>query len=225
MDKREGKLPLDLEEVHNLKCLMDKPTWVTPTSQTLIDVLLTSNPEYFRSSGIINHGLRDHTMIYGIMNNMVKNYPSKILSCRNYVKLDEEGFGNNPVTAAWHVMDIFESLEEKCDYWHSLLNYVIDEHIPVKKKHVGTQDVPYVTKNWKKAIRDKRKAAKAHANNRIEENGEMKRKTRNAATKQRRIAINKFLKVKSEELNSNLNTGILQNFQTSSGEGKWILWL
>lgn len=53
----------------------------------------------------------------------------------------------------------------------------------------------------------------------------MKRKTRNAATKQRRIAINKFLKVKSEELNSNLNTGILQNFQTSSGEGKWILWL
>lgn len=122
-------------------------------------------------------------------------------------------------------MDIFESLEEKCDYWHSLLNYVIDEHIPVKKKHVGTQDVPYVTKNWKKAIRDKRKAAKAHANNRIEGNWEMKRKTRNAATKQRRIAINKFLKVKSEELNSNLNTGILQNFQTSSGEGKWILWL
>ncbi|CAH3020690.1 unnamed protein product, partial [Porites evermanni] len=46
-------------------------------------------------------------------------------------------------------MDIFESLEEKCDYWH---------------------DVPFMTKNWKKAIRDKGKAAKAYANNRIEEN-------------------------------------------------------
>lgn len=141
-------------------------------------------------------------MIYGIMNNKVKNYPSKILSCRNYAKLDEEGFRKDPVTAAWHVMDIFESLEEKCDYWHGLLNYVIDEHIPVKKKHVGTQDVPFMTKNWKKAIRDKRKAAKAYANNRTEENWEMKRETRNAATKQQRIAVKKFLKVKSEELNS-----------------------
>lgn len=67
---------------------------------------------------------------------------------------------------------------------------------------MGTQDVPFMTKNWKKAIRDKRKAAKAYANNRIEENWEMKRKTRNAARKQRCIAIKKFLKVKSEELNS-----------------------
>lgn len=51
--------------------------------------------------------------------------------CKTY----EEGLRNDPVTAAWHVMDIFESLEEKCDYWHGLLNYVIDEHIPVKKKY------------------------------------------------------------------------------------------
>ena len=34
-----------------------------------------------------------------------------------------------------------------------------------------SKDVPFMTKNWKKAIRDKRKAAKTYANNSTEENG------------------------------------------------------
>ena len=51
-------------------------------------------------------------MIYGIENNKV-NYPSKILLCRSYKKLDEEVFRNNLVTAPWYVADILESLEEK----------------------------------------------------------------------------------------------------------------
>ncbi|RMX51260.1 hypothetical protein pdam_00004694, partial [Pocillopora damicornis] len=50
-------------------------------------------------------------------------------------------------------MDILESLEENCDYCSCQLH------------------VPFMTKNWKKAIRDKRKAAKTYANNSTEENG------------------------------------------------------
>ena len=65
-------------------------------------------------------------MIYGIVNNKV-NYPSKILLCSSYTKLDEEVFRNNLVTAPWYAADILESLEENCDY--CFVNYVTDEHI------------------------------------------------------------------------------------------------
>ena len=61
-------------------------------------------------------------MIYGIVNNKV-NYPSKILLCSSYTKLDEEVFRNNLVTAPWYVMDILESLKENCDYCSCQLRY------------------------------------------------------------------------------------------------------
>ena len=44
-----------------------KYTRVTPTTQTLIEVLLPNKPDYFRPSGIINASLSDHFMIHGIM--------------------------------------------------------------------------------------------------------------------------------------------------------------
>ena len=148
-DKREGKMILDLEDVHNLTRLIDKPTRITSTTQTLIDVLLTSKPDSFTSSGIINPGLSNHAIIYEIMNMKVKHYPSRIVSTRNYAKLDEQRFIEDLEYAPWHVMEIFDSLDDKYDYWSGLLSYVMDEHIPVKRKRVRLKDVPYMTKEWK----------------------------------------------------------------------------
>ena len=53
-------------------------------------------------------------------------------------------------------------------------NFVIDQHIPVEKKSVQSKDVPFMTKKWKKETRDKWKSAKAYANNKTEENWEMR---------------------------------------------------
>ena len=43
-DRREGNILLDLEEVHDLQCLITKPTRITKTSETLLDVILTTKP-------------------------------------------------------------------------------------------------------------------------------------------------------------------------------------
>lgn len=60
-DRRERKILLDLEEVHDLQCLITKPT-STKTSETLIDVILTTNPEIFKhcARGVINPEISDH---------------------------------------------------------------------------------------------------------------------------------------------------------------------
>ena len=65
------------------------------------------------------------------------------------------------------------------------------------------KDVPYMTKEWKNAIREKRRFSKLFAKNRTEENWEQKRKWRNEATKLRRKAIKKYRSEKSEHLKSN----------------------
>ena len=91
-DKREGKMLMDLEDAYDLTCLIDKPTRVTATTETLIDVLLTNKPETFVSSGILNPGLSDHALIYGIMDMRVKYCSNRIVSMRNYAALNEESF-------------------------------------------------------------------------------------------------------------------------------------
>ena len=41
-ERREGKILLDLEDVHGYFCLTDKPTRITEHSQTLLDINLTN---------------------------------------------------------------------------------------------------------------------------------------------------------------------------------------
>ena len=61
-DRREGKILLDLEEVHNLQCLIIKPTRITKTSETLLDVILTKL-EIFRQCGVINPEISDRILL------------------------------------------------------------------------------------------------------------------------------------------------------------------
>ena len=51
MDCVEGKLLKDLEEVNNLQCTITEPTRVTAHSKSLLDVILTHNPDLFKKCG------------------------------------------------------------------------------------------------------------------------------------------------------------------------------
>ena len=105
--------------------------------------------------------------------------------------------------APWHVGDIFDSIEDKYSFWDSLLNYVLDEHAPFKKLRVRAQDVPYMTSEWKRAIRNKRKFSKQFSKNRTQLNLELKNKWRNEATKLRRKSIKSYWQKVCNNLNSN----------------------
>ena len=50
---------------HNLKQLISQPTRITNHSLTLLDVLFTSDPELFLSTGTVEFIGSDHLMIYG----------------------------------------------------------------------------------------------------------------------------------------------------------------
>ena len=77
---------------------------------------------------------------------------------------------------------------------------IINEHLPIKKMRFRDKDVPYITSEWKKAIRQKRKFARKFAKEKSAENWELKERYRNEATKQRRNAIKDYWKQKAVEL-------------------------
>ena len=97
-DQREGKLLLDLEDVHNFNCLINEPSRATTCSQTQLDVILTNKPEDFKCSGVLDPELSDHAMVYGLMKCRVKHHPRKVFSFRDYVSMDQERLKEDLVT-------------------------------------------------------------------------------------------------------------------------------
>ena len=83
-----------------------------------------------------------------------------------------------------------------------MANDVINEHAPIKKMRVREKDVPFMTHQWKKAIRNKRKYARIFSKERSQENFEMKKKWRNEATKDRRKAVKEYWEQKITEMHS-----------------------
>ena len=79
LDRSEGKILRDLEEVNDLHCLINEPTRVTANSQRLIDVIFTNNPDLFKNCGVYNPEISDHSMIYGEMTEKVKKHTTKTL--------------------------------------------------------------------------------------------------------------------------------------------------
>ena len=56
-ENKSGKLLRDLEEIHELECMIDQATRVTRTTQTLLDVILTNKADLFSCSGAVELGL------------------------------------------------------------------------------------------------------------------------------------------------------------------------
>lgn len=102
--------------------------------------------------------------------------------------------------APWHVSSIFDSIDDQHSYWHTLLTGIINDHVPLKKMRVRAMDVPYMTLEWKKAIRKKRRYAKRYAKNPTEENRELMKMWRNTATRLRRRAIKEYWSKKADDL-------------------------
>ena len=135
-DQREGKLLLDLEDVHNFNCLINEPSRVTTCSQTQLDVILTNKPEDFKFSGVLDPELSDHAMVYDLMKCRVKHHPRKVFSFRDYASMDQERLKEDLVAALWQIMKTFDSMDDKYGYWSELLLEILDKHAPIKNKRL-----------------------------------------------------------------------------------------
>ena len=205
-DSTEGKLLLDLEVEQGFDCMITTPTRIqmqgANTTQSLIDVILTNQPQLFGDCGVYNPEISDHALVYGFLNEKVKPQKGKIIKFRSFKHFDEEKYKDDLMQAPWHVGEIFDTADDKTSFLETLLSSIVDEHLPEKKMRVRSQDVPYMTNEWKKAIRAKRRAAKKYLKEQNRENWEAKRKARNEATRLRRKAIREYWKDQTTKLKS-----------------------
>ena len=143
------------------------------------------------------------TTVYGVMTEKVRKHRQKIITFRSVKNTDYKRLDQDLFYAPWHVAEMFNDIDDKYDYWNGLFDSILNEHTPIRTKRVREKDLPYMTMEWKKAIRNKRKYAVQFAKNRTQENFELKKRYRNIASKERRKAISAYWRKASEELHSN----------------------
>ena len=75
-----------------MKQLITGPTRVTATSETLIDVIATSNSALVTDSGVVKTHISDHYLVYVVLNlKAPKPLPTYVIS-RSYKNYDSESF-------------------------------------------------------------------------------------------------------------------------------------
>ena len=127
--------------------------------------------------------ISDHHMVYVSLKERAVQQRNRILKVRSYKNFNEEKFKEDLKMAPWQVGEIFESVDDQYEYWEALLDKIVDDHVPTRDMRVRTHNVPYMTREWKNAIKAKRRFSKKFSKNPTSENFQMKRKWRNEATK------------------------------------------
>ena len=132
LDRTEGKILKDLEEVNNLECLITEPTRITAHSETLLDVILNNNPELFKKCGTHQPEMSDHHLVFGEMTETVHKHKTRTITFRQTKNTNFEQLNRDLNDAPWHVGDIFCSADDQYDYWKGLFESIVDKHLLLK---------------------------------------------------------------------------------------------
>ena len=154
------KTPLDvhtrtlqfISSVYQLKQLMKEPTRVTKSSATTIDSIFTNVVDNMATSGVIQLGISDHSLICVVWKFAVPKTRPTIKEVRNFKHFVDVDFINDLSRISWQNVKCFDDPNLAWQAWKSDCNAILDHYAPVRNKRVRT--VPWLTFDIKKMTRE-----------------------------------------------------------------------
>ena len=77
---------------YGLKCVIKEPTRISENAQTLIDLIIVSNPDKVTNTGVSHLGILDHNLVYANVRMRKEKQQLVTKTVKNYSKLDSQGF-------------------------------------------------------------------------------------------------------------------------------------
>ena len=174
----------DVLELYQLTQLINNPTRITQSSQSLLDVVIASMPEKIIFSGVVHLGISDHSLIYSIrkINTRIKTDLQGSVEYRNFKNFNVSGFLYDLQNIPWEEIRFKRNVDEMWRLWKTFFVDVLDKHAPVRVKRLRKGgNIPWVSREEKEKLfkRDalKRKAIKTNK----EEDWRLYKSSRNVA--------------------------------------------
>ena len=180
-NKNTAKL-LSIFDALNLENTITSPTRVTPTCESLIDLIVTSKKELIHSSGVFHLGISDHSLIHASIRLTQKRPPAKIIKTRNYKNFNEANFQQDISFAPFHVASVFDDPDDKLWAWNKLFLDVCDQHAPLKDVNVRSSSLPWITNSIRLKINRRYKLSKLAVNTKCPQNWSEHKRIQNEIT-------------------------------------------
>ena len=162
----EGRALLSFFTDVNATQLIEKPTRVTATSRTLIDIITVSNPCLVRRSDVQELTISDHYLVYASLDLKVPKQSKISITTRTFKNCVAEEFAEDISRVPWDSLEL-NSIDEKVEAFNDLFMACQDKHAPLKSFKVKNKPKPFITNEIKQSIRTRNnfhKKAKFHEN-------------------------------------------------------------
>ena len=182
--------------VRNRFCLsnrINEPTRVTKTSKSLIDVLLTSHAECYATSGSLHLGLSDHDLIFTVRKNKNSRPKPRLIEFRSMKNFNLPDFLADLKRVPWSSAYTFDNADDVWAHWRTLFKDVLDQHVPLKKKWIRGDQLPWISPDLLREISHRNKLFKRHKRNPTSTSWDnYKKRKRNKVTSLKRNALKAF---------------------------------
>ena len=196
---KDGTNLLDLMEIFGLDCLITKATRKTKTSEKLLDLILTSNKKKTLVSDVVDTQISDHLLVFTILRSRAPRSRSRKICVRSFKNFNRDKFIQDLQMAPFSIVDVFDEVDDKLYAFEQLYHEILNEHAPLKQTIVRGNQVPYMTEQWRKAIRHRNKLWRLFMRDRTDANYDHYKIQRNICTSLRRKVIKEHFVKKSSE--------------------------
>ena len=122
-----------------------KTCFKSTSNPSCIDLFVTNSPRSFQNTKTLASGLFDfHKIIFTLLKSTFPKAKPKQIVYRKFKNFDLKNF-KNEIRTKMQSIDKYETFEEK-------FLKVLNKHVPLKKKFIRANHVPYMTKNLRKVI-------------------------------------------------------------------------
>ena len=118
---------------YHMDQLINEPTRTTLHSQSLLDVVLTTNKERICDSGVLCHSMSDHSAIYCIYQSAVRSQ-ANFVTYRDMKHFCANRFRCDLHKVPWMVCEVFDDVDDQYHTWYTLFMEVANHHAPLKMR-------------------------------------------------------------------------------------------
>lgn len=126
-------------------------------------------------------------MIYGERVEKITT-KSKWFTVRNLKKCNKEDLLLDLADAPWHVMETFNSIDDKYDYWNTLFFAILDKHAPLIKVRAKRDRYEWIDEDIHRLMRARNYHRWKYLKSRLKEDWEVFRRLRNEVNHRMRQA-------------------------------------
>ncbi|CAG9132815.1 unnamed protein product [Plutella xylostella] len=205
-DSRSRKL-LSIVDSVNLKVLPLMATHHSNTSDTLIDLILSSDDSLIATHGQhLAPGFSRHDLIFCSYKIRIPKAKPVVLLQRSFAKMDVEKLKHDASLIQWSDMQDLPSVDDKVAFLCSNILHIFDKHAPVRPVKLKHRPTPWLTDTVRKAMAHRDRLFRRFKRHRTDENWSVCKAARNRCNKLCRNAKRRY---------------ILEQIELSSPSGIW----